>query len=70
MPCDAVLVATPIDLGRLMRIDRPWTRVTYELVEHDPGLLPNLIRETLSRAARRAASHDRVATPRRGGERP
>jgi predicted GTPase len=66
VPCDSVLVATPIDLGRLMRINRPWTRVTYELVEHDPELLPALIRETLSRAAQRAAPHDRVvkAEPR------
>lgn len=31
--CDAVLVATPIDLGRLIRIDKPALRVTYSLAE-------------------------------------
>jgi len=32
-PCDVVLVATPIDLGKILRIDRPAVRVTYELQE-------------------------------------
>jgi predicted GTPase len=45
-PCDVVLVATPIDLGRLLRIDKPAVRVRYELAEHDPALL----REALVRA--------------------
>ncbi len=38
-PCDFVLVATPIDLGRLLDIDKPSLRVTYELREHDPEAL-------------------------------
>ncbi|MDO8504617.1 MAG: cyclic 2,3-diphosphoglycerate synthase [Candidatus Liptonbacteria bacterium] len=29
--CDAVLVATPIDLGRFIKIEKPSTRVRYEL---------------------------------------
>lgn len=33
-PCDAVLVATPIDLRRVLTIDRPSTRARYELEEH------------------------------------
>jgi len=32
-PCDAVLVATPVDLGRLLRLDKPVIRVGYELEE-------------------------------------
>jgi predicted GTPase len=32
-PADVVLVATPIDLRRLIRIDRPALRVRYELQE-------------------------------------
>ncbi len=32
-PCDAVLVATPVDLRRLMAIEQPTVRVSYELVE-------------------------------------
>jgi predicted GTPase len=29
--CDAVIVATPIDLGRILKLKKPATRVTYEL---------------------------------------
>ena len=31
--CDSVVVATPIDLSRIAKIDKPWTRVRYELQE-------------------------------------
>jgi len=34
-PCDLVLIATPIDLGRLLAIDKPAVRVRYALAEHD-----------------------------------
>jgi len=30
-PCDIVIIATPIDLGRLLTIYRPYQRVNYEL---------------------------------------
>ncbi len=33
MPVDVVLSASPIDLGRLLRLDRPVVRVRYELEE-------------------------------------
>ena len=33
IPCDAVLVGTPFDLGRLIKVDKPLVRVTYELDE-------------------------------------
>jgi len=33
VPCDLVLVATPIDLRRVMKIDRPAMRIRYELQE-------------------------------------
>jgi len=33
MPCDLVLSATPIDLGRVLKIHRPMQRVRYELQE-------------------------------------
>ncbi len=37
--CDSVVVATPIDLARIVRIEKPFTRVTYELKEKTiPGL--------------------------------
>ncbi len=39
VPCDLVLVATPIDLGHLVNLNKPSLRVTYEVedVSH-PGL--------------------------------
>lgn len=32
-PCDLVVVATPIDIGKLLRLSRPSVRATYELQE-------------------------------------
>ena len=32
-PCDLVLIATPIDLRRVLKIDKPALRVGYELQE-------------------------------------
>jgi predicted GTPase len=40
VPCDLVLIATPIDLGRVIQINKPSLRVTYEVEEFShPGLL-------------------------------
>jgi predicted GTPase len=33
MPCDVVLVGTPVDLSRLLDVDKPIVRVSYELEE-------------------------------------
>ena len=33
VPCDLVIVATPVDLTRIVRIDKPMLRVRYELQE-------------------------------------
>jgi predicted GTPase len=47
--CDAVVVATPIDLGRVLRIDKPAARVTYELDDRDSDpTLEQVLQETLS----------------------
>ena len=46
-PCDLVLIATPIDLSRLMKIDKPALRVRYELREHDPELLKKALSDAL-----------------------
>jgi predicted GTPase len=56
VPCDAVLIATPIDLGRLLKMSKPATRVRYELEEHDPSVLPRMIREALARHAAKPAA--------------
>ena len=46
-PCDLVLVATPIDLARVIKLDKPNFRVTYEVDELTrPGLAELLARFT------------------------
>jgi len=44
-PCDLVVIATPIDLARVIKIDKPALRVTYEVEElTKPGLADRLAR--------------------------
>jgi len=31
--CDSVIIAAPIDLGRVLKINKPYTRVEYALQE-------------------------------------
>ena len=47
--CDLVLIATPIDLGRMIRIDKPWLRVSYELAEEGNGLAEAVARVAATR---------------------
>lgn len=38
-PCDAVLISTPVDLSKILKINRPVVRVRYEVKEAElPGL--------------------------------
>jgi len=30
VPCEAIIVASPVNLGRLLKLERPWFRATYE----------------------------------------
>ena len=39
-PCDSVVIATPIDLTRIIKINKPCTRVHYSLQELGS---PNLV---------------------------
>lgn len=51
VPCDLVLVATPIDLGHLIKLNKPSLRVTYEVEDlTHPGLAEILARFTRERA--------------------
>ncbi|NIP23554.1 MAG: GTPase, partial [Phycisphaerae bacterium] len=47
-PCDLVLIATPIDLGRLLNLKHPSQRVTYELEVIDPPDLQTILAEWLA----------------------
>jgi predicted GTPase len=42
-PCDLVLVATPIDLSRLIRISQPVLRVSYRVEDWGEPTLKTLI---------------------------
>ena len=47
VPCDLVLVATPIDLGHLVKMNKPSLRVTYEVEDlTHPGIAEILARFT------------------------
>jgi len=54
VPCDLVLVATPIDLARVIRLTKPYQRVTYEVAELTrPGLAERLTEFAEDHAAAR-----------------
>lgn len=46
--CDLVLIGTPIDLGRLMRINKPTMRVRYELDDAAANALQTEVERVLS----------------------
>lgn len=46
-PCDLVLMGTPTDLRRYMKVDKPVLRVKYEYEEIEPGTLIGLLDEVL-----------------------
>ena len=43
--CDSVVIATPIDLRHLIRINKPFVSVSYELADMDPPYLKDILRE-------------------------
>jgi predicted GTPase len=45
VPCDIVIVATPIDLSRVIHINQPTVRITYSFEERGTGQLPKLLRD-------------------------
>jgi len=51
-PCDVVLIATPIDLRRVVEIDQPSQRVRYELLEIGAPSLADVLRQSFGRGKR------------------
>jgi predicted GTPase len=47
VPCDLVIVATPVDLTRIIRIDKPMLRVRYELQEIGTPDLEHILKARL-----------------------
>ena len=54
IPCDVVLVGTPIDLSRLVKIERPCLRVTYALEEIGKPTLADIIDDFVACHPRRS----------------
>jgi predicted GTPase len=46
-PCDAVLSATPIDITRVLKVNKPMVRASYELAEVTPGQLAEAVRKAV-----------------------
>jgi len=51
-PCDAVVIGTPIDLRRVMTIDKPTVRAKYELRVLGPTTLEAILEEFLQRSGK------------------
>ncbi|MCX6537632.1 MAG: cyclic 2,3-diphosphoglycerate synthase [Acidobacteria bacterium] len=49
VPCDAVIIGTPIDLNRLIKIKKPTVRVSYELQEIGKPDLMDVLKPFLKR---------------------
>ena len=47
---DLVIVGTPIDLGRFLKINKPVQRASYELQEIGSPTLEHVLKERLARA--------------------
>jgi len=52
-PCDLVIVATPVDLGRLLHLERPHVRVGYEIDEITRPALEDVLKEFVHKYERR-----------------
>ncbi|MCL2223841.1 MAG: cyclic 2,3-diphosphoglycerate synthase [Defluviitaleaceae bacterium] len=48
-PCDAVIIATPIDLNRVIKISKPTTRVDYSLQEIGQPNLEDVIQDFVNK---------------------
>jgi predicted GTPase len=49
-PCDVVVIGTPIDLTRILRIEKPMVRVRYELRETTEGVIEDEVRRAVAPA--------------------
>ncbi len=59
VPCDVVLVATPIDLARTIHIDKPNVRARYEVEEMGDPQIPRLIQTFTEQHQRELATAGR-----------
>ena len=60
VPCDSVLIATPIDLGHVLKLEKPNTRALYELDEQDKDALPREITAAIARWRSKVHAQEQV----------
>jgi predicted GTPase len=65
VPADLVLAATPIDLTRVLSLNKPVVRVRYDLEETDPAAFAAVL-EPAIRLGRAAEAEELVATAGQG----
>jgi predicted GTPase len=53
VPCDAVIIGTPIDLRRIIKIDKPSVRVQYSLAETTKPDLAEILNDFLKKRKKR-----------------
>ncbi len=53
-PADVVVEGTPIDLSRIIEVNKPIANVVYELEELDPGVIRRMVEDTLAGAGKAA----------------
>ncbi len=53
VPCDAVIIGTPIDLRRIIKIDKPSVRVQYSLAETTKPDLAEILDDFLKKRKKR-----------------
>jgi len=46
-PADVVVEGTPIDLQRILKVEKPIANVTYELEETEPGVIEEMVRKVV-----------------------
>ena len=50
-PCDVVVIGTPVDLSRILQIDKPTVRVRYDYAEAKTPGLKEVLLESLGMAS-------------------
>ena len=69
-PCDTVIIGTPIDLNRLIKIKKPTVRVSYELQEiGKPDLMDVLGRFLKKARSKKQEVRSEIESHRRDGRR-
>jgi len=53
VPCDVVVIGTPIDLNRIVKIRKPTVRVTYQLQEIGTPNLEQLVGQFVKKYIRK-----------------